>query len=118
MDFVTTFATAINYWWDQIWGNGHTHETLPTNRGWKAALIEKGSKTLLVGRPGKEGCFSVQQWPGGVLDVAVYYNTPEEVRASLLKGEGLDAHYEQVNGDICGWGLPFVYELEGLDWLE
>lgn len=112
MDFTMTFAMAM-IWWERIWGNGHTHKTLPTNRGWKAALIEKGSKTLLVGRRGKEGCFSVQQWPDGLLDVAVYYDTPEDVRTTLLNtgGGGLDARYVQVK-DICGWGLPFITELE------
>ena len=106
--------TFADRWWDQIWGNGHTLQTDPTKRGWRARLLKEGSKTLLVGRPGKEGCFSVEQWPDGILDVAIYYDTPKYVKEALLEGVGLDAKYKQTK-DICGWGLPFIIECEALE---
>jgi hypothetical protein len=98
--------TTSNRWWSFMWGNGHTPQTDPTRQGWRAKSLSKGSRTLLVGKPGVPGCFSAVPL-GGVVDVALYEETPEKVRAHLMKEEGAsycDPTYHQV-ADISGWGL-------------
>jgi hypothetical protein len=89
-----------------FWGGGHTHETDPTNKGWKAARPQKSSQLLLVGQPGVSGCATLSL-RGDEVDVAVYCETPAFIRTSLAKGESTDAMYHQLP-NISGIGLSVI----------
>ena len=115
METVTKFDpstfTVDNRWWVRnIWGGGHTAETDPTQRGWRAARVTPNS-AVLVGRRGKPGCFSAIQMSDGTIEVALYVETPEEVAASWKKGEVLDCPYRFVP-NIPGWALPLIAQIE------
>lgn len=117
----STFTTNTNWWWD-LWGGGHTPDTIPTSRGWRVRALKKGSHVVLVGRPGVEGCFSAifvrqSRHPDGFLigksyiDVAIYAETPEEVANRLNGGNAIDCPYHQL--DTCpGWGLEAIRLVE------
>lgn len=106
-----------------IWGGGHTRETLPTNKGWRARATCKDSPTLLGGRPGVKGCFTAQLVPAlvvegqkvadGYIDLAVYSETPEEVLAALKEANGsiLDPTYHR-QAYHPGWGLTAISLVE------
>ena len=113
--------TTSNRWWDFLWGNGHTLETDPTRRGWRAALSRKGGSVLIVGRRGIRGCFSVMTFDRydyeamefiRKLDVAIYDDlTPEEVAQQVNVGRAVADEYREVDS-ISGWILPFIQEME------
>ena len=97
-----------------FWGGGHTNETLPTKKGWKAARPSSGSQLLLVGQRGAEVCATLLHNGGrraGTVDVAIYDETPEEIRSRLAKGEGTDAMYHEIP-NIPGVGLRVVQLIE------
>lgn len=110
-DKLREFKTDPAWWRLTLWGGGHTSETLPTNRGWRAAKAG-GPDVVLVGRKGVKGCFSARPFGEGRLDVAVYGESPEEVVSAWKAREYLDPIYKTVE-HVPGWALPFVRELEG-----
>jgi len=94
-----------------MWGGGHTMETDPTKKGWIAKRLKEGSDILLVGRRGVEGCFSVDLWDSGQIDVAVYLDTPEYVAANAKMGRNTDAWFFQMDM-YPGWALACIRILE------
>jgi hypothetical protein len=106
-----------------FWGGGHTSETYDAIRSWKARIPQKGSQLLLVGQKGVPGCATLLHLkrnkdmeavygvdPNNV-DVAVYCETPEEIRTSLANDEVTDAVYHQLP-NISGIGLLVVRLIE------
>lgn len=94
-------------WWDDWAGGGHTIQTDPTNRGWRCALLTKGSDVAVLGRRGVPGCFTVQKL-SGVLDVAVYDELcPEDLVKRIPPADA----YKQVPA-IPGWALGLIQEME------
>lgn len=94
----------------QLWGSGHTRETDPFLKGWRAKLI-KGTDNVLVGRRDVPGCFSVRALGDGDLDVALYYGeTATQVARAFKAGQVLDAEYITLK-DSTGWGLSVLRRL-------
>ena len=97
-----------------FWGNGHTAETLPTNKGWRCRKMpwkSYGATVRLIGQNDKNGCATVRPLRDGY-DVAIYWETPEEVSQKLaVHGGHLDARYVEVEG-LCGAGLRVIEEIE------
>lgn len=114
----TTFSISRR-WWDGLWGGGHTLETDPTRRGWRAALSGKGSHCLVIGQRGVSGCASVMELSGSMLDIAYYDNLTPEALAQWLNqpreerdGRVLaDVAYEAREA-IPGWGLYVLDRIE------
>lgn len=91
-----------------IWGGGHTPETDPTSAGWKCRDYEH---VMLAGRKGVEGCFSARRLSAGILDVAIYVETPKEVHNFLNGGDYLDAIFVKIQ-EHPGWGLEAIRLVE------
>lgn len=101
-------------WWEGLWGGGHTRQTDPTKRGWRAARAVKGGDVIIVGQPHMHGCFTAGLMGDGKVHVRVYQDqTPE----------GLVSHMESISpppspeswktvDQIPGWALEFIRELE------
>lgn len=103
--------SVSNRWWADWAGGGHTVQTDPSNRGWRAAKLSKDGDLVVVGRPGVFGCFSVRQMKDGRLDVAVYdVRTPESLKDSIPPADA----YKVVDC-IPGWALEFIQEQESLE---
>jgi hypothetical protein len=124
--FVLREFSVSTYWWSPLWGGGHTHETDPTNHGWRAKKIRNTGDPargipaqVLVGRAGVAGCFSAvlmsPREPGRAeLDLAFYTEeTPEQIAKAMLDKEPLDPIYEVVP-EISGWGLVAIERLNAL----
>ena len=97
-----------------FWGGGHTNETLPTKKGWKAARPSSGSQLLLVGQRGAEVCATLLHNEGrraGTVDVAIYDETPEVINRRLPARVGTDAMYHQLP-NIPGVGLSVIRLIE------
>ena len=107
----------------EVWGSGHTIETDPTQRGWlcrKAWPMKPGCthQVLMLGRRGVAGCATIIRCRdvlsgGAILDVAVYWETPEAVRDSVIQ-TGKNQHnavYRQIP-DVPGWGLEVIRLIE------
>lgn len=101
------------------WGGGHTHETNPTQRGWRMVPMKH---CVMIGRRSHKGCISMQEL-SNCYDVAVYEGEcPKQVerwlRMSIAdrKEAGLyfDPMYKQVS-PTPGWALPFVQLLEHIE---
>jgi len=114
----STFKTApdrhAGFGNHMFWGGGHNNETLPTNKGWKARRPQSESQLLLVGQPGVEVCATLlhlEYGTPGTVDVAIYCETPEEIRSRLAKGEYTDAMYHQLP-NIPGVGLSVIRLIE------
>lgn len=107
--------TSTTRWWTHLWGGGHTIETDPTRRGWRAFPAGKAD-AVLVGRFGVPGCFSAVPLSEGRLDVAFYDEAPEEVARLWKVGEHPDCDYLEVQ-DCPGWALVAIQKLAevGLD---
>jgi hypothetical protein len=117
------FKASTNQWQDAcIWGGGHTLETLPTNKGWRARpLAKKRPDVLMIGQRGIECCATVvrtklyddecNERPG--LDVAIYLESPEEVLqlAKAEKWEELSPRFVQID-EIPGFGLRVINMIE------
>ena len=107
-------------WWNNpslaIWGGGHTVETDPTRKGWRAKPLGSGSDFVLVGRPGVEGCFSAQVVrafvPGveAYIDLAIYLDTPSLI-AKDRPYRVANAIYHRIAA-CPGWGLRAIELLE------
>jgi len=100
-----------------IWGGGHTIETDPTLKGWRfRALPEARSGVYLIGQAGKEGCATARllgsRLTGWEWDVAIYWETPEEV-SLYVTGDGpfCDGRFVQT-ADVPGFGLEIIREIE------
>lgn len=106
------FQSSSRWWLLTIWGNGHTGDTDPTQKGWRAAPV-KGSRTdaVLVGRRGVQGCFSVRRMADGWLDVAIYDETPEEIARCWRESQFCDAIFKRV-AHVSGWGLEAIALVE------
>lgn len=105
------FTSSVR-WWDGMWGNGHTADTDPTRRGWRARPSKPGSDVLVIGIPGKAGCFSVMRLSDQKADVAVYDDlTPGELVTRLGTRT---AHADRYVGiDLAvGWFLEIVGKLD------
>ena len=89
-----------------FWGTGHTHETDPTNKGWKATRPQKDSQLLLVGQKGVPGCATLSL-RGDEVDVAVYCETPAVIRTALAAGSVTDAMYHKLP-NTSGIGLSVI----------
>lgn len=112
------FTASPNWWSINIWGGGHTRETDPTQRGWKAGRpkeTRQGNPLLiLVGRRGVKGCFSVLPVVG-ILDVLIYDETPEEIIAQWGRHETpVYSHAMRVD-NIPGWGLELIELIENIE---
>jgi hypothetical protein len=111
-----------------FWGGGHTNDTLPTKKGWKAARpsLETQefrpwtrrnppiSPLLLVGQAGVPGCATLLHNKGrraGTVDVAIYDETPEVINRRLAASVGTDAMYHQLP-NIPGVGLSVIRLIE------
>ncbi len=111
--FITTFKVApsktLGFGGNMFWGGGHTVETDPTRNGWKAATTSPEGRVVLVGQRGVAGCATIVAYPGGLLDVALYYECPEEIAKSLKETgrAGFDAEYVQIP-DVSGCGLRVI----------
>lgn len=99
-----------NRWWLDLFGGGHTVLTDPTRRGWRAKRAG-GPDTVLVGRPGKPGCFSAVPFGDNHIDVAIYDEAPEEVARMWKNHECVDSEYQMVSL-IPGWALVFVLRFD------
>ena len=112
----STFRTTWHNDWmaRNAWGNGHTLDTDPTRKGWKAMPAYSGQTDLwLLGQRGVAGCATIRQ-VGDQLDVAVYYETPEQVVAWLRElGPHCDAAYFQVSV-TPGYGLKVINRIEAM----
>lgn len=104
--------TSSSKWWDGMWGGGHTVGTDPTQHGWKACLSKPDSHVLVVGIPGKAGCFSVVQLSDQKADVAVYDSlTPSDLVKLLSTGTAYADGYITI--DLTpGWFLGIVGKLD------
>jgi hypothetical protein len=106
--------TLSPMWWSDWRGSGHTAETDPGRRGWRAALLKKGSDLVVVGRRGVAGCLTVRLLGDGRIDVATYdYVAPE----ALLQGIPTADAFKVVDL-IPGWALPFIQEIEDVAEIE
>jgi len=104
------FTIDTRWWLNLLWcGGGHTFETDPAKRGWRALPLTKGDNTfVLIGRKGVPGCFSARLMGDGRVDVVTYDDrTPQQVAA----GDRVADCIRLVPG-IPGWALPFIRELE------
>jgi hypothetical protein len=90
-----------------VWGSGHTAETDPTRQGWRCKLAYE-SGPLLVGQRGREVCATLRSLGCGKWDVAIYWDTPEEVVAQRCR---IDASFHEVD-DVPGWGLSVIRLIE------
>ena len=54
----------------------------------------------LVGYKGKVGCFSVLPLSNGMLDIALFSSTPEDLSVADVQ----DAIYIELDGTTPGWG--------------
>jgi len=90
----------------QIWGGGHTTETDPMRKGWRACYSGSNKRVLLVGKKDVEGCFSMVPMEKD-LSLAFYLETPEYVNKNINNEEYTDASYEVVP-DVPGWGLKAI----------
>ena len=108
-----TEFTVYDRWWDGLWGGGHTAETDPSRRGWRAQLSHKGSKVLLIGQRMTAGCASVMRLSDGRLHVCVYDDaTPETIAAAVREGRPTPiADCVFVRTDTPGWGLYVLDEI-------
>lgn len=96
-------------WWVDWAGGGHTVDTDPNKRGWRAGRVAPGSDLVVIGRRGKKGCFSARLLVDKRVDVAIYDEmTPEEVVVATQRY----ADSFKVVPFVPGWALPFVQELE------
>lgn len=97
-----------------MWGGGHTVQTDPTRQGWvKIVYARQGYSVIFVGRPGKPGCFTAVQASGNEIDVGLYEETFEEVKALLdAKSRSLpDCPFKRYS-DIPGWGLSAIWDVQ------
>jgi len=87
-----------------FWGGGHTLETDPIQQGWRCYPSKKGpeNKIWIVGQRNVEGCASIMRWPNGILDIALYLETPQEIYRRIKTGGPLDARYVQTK---IYWGV-------------
>ena len=114
-------------WWRFMWGGGHTVETDPTRKGWRAKKsINTGDPArgippnILVGRAGVKGCFSAMllspREPGddAVLDLAFYTEeTPEQVAKAMREKAFIDPIYSPAR-NTDGWGLAAIDRLNAI----
>jgi len=112
------FTASPNWWSINIWGGGHTLETDPTQRGWKAGrpkeTMQGNPLLILVGRRGVKGCFSVLPCSEGKkLDVLIYDDeTPEEIIAQWGRHETPVYSHAMLVDNIPGWGLDVIQDIE------
>ena len=91
-----TMPTALKYSPERSsWlGNGHTVDTDPTNRGWRMWNIAGDDAScedcVLIGRKGKEGCFTARLNDDGIIQ----FLTPEENK--VYKEGGAFGIYDQA----------------------
>lgn len=116
LQFKLNEFTVDSRWWNnpnhQWTGGGHTAETDPTKKGWRAVAFSKGSSFVLIGRKGVPGCFSARLMSDGRIDVAIYDEAVPETAVAALDAKELYADvFRQVHG-TPGWALEFIQELE------
>ena len=112
-------------WWylSSPWGNGHTVETDPTQRGWRIKALKAISpETVLIGQRGIPGCaICTPPWEGeahGNVFVQILQETPNEVsRLASKSGFEAIAHLTDPATDMepeekSGWGLAVVRAIE------
>ena len=72
----------------------------------------KDTQVILVGYPGKLGCFSAKYVGSGEIDIALYTDhTPAEINAILLSGKSIDCEYLTLE-EAPGWGYKAIHELK------
>ncbi len=100
-------------WWANIWNGpgaiaGKKHPEI---------RMIPGTKNILVGYEGKEGCFSARVI-GDVVDVALYPETPEWVLDFMATHGSPDAAYRDVE-DVPGWGYTASKHVkEIMSWVQ
>ena len=111
--FTVAKSKTLGFGENMFWGGGHTRQTLPTCNGWKASIVNSEGQCVLVGQRGVRGCATVVALGPGELDVAVYYECPEEIAAALKERgrAGHDAYYFQIP-DVSGCGLRVINLIE------
>jgi len=102
-------------WWSNscLWGGGWEVGKDPISQGWRKRRLHPGNdEFVLVGIPGKKGCFSARVMVDGKLDVAIYDDcTPQEV----MEGHStfIDPVYMVID-HYSGWAVTVREKLEGL----
>ena len=113
MPSVLNAFSLSDRWWEGLWGGGHTVDTDPTRRGWRAALSHKDSKVLILGRRGVVGCASVMRMAGGRLDISGYDDaTPEEISACVRERRPVPLADVTFQTEASpGWGLAVLEKI-------
>lgn len=102
------------------WGNGHTHETDPTRKGWRLKGLEY---VAVMGQTGVAGCVTVVCLTGGYdvgcltdgYDVGFHSELkPEEAFRRLKEGEILHADEYRQYPSHGGWALPVIARIEAI----
>jgi len=99
-------------WWLDCWGGGHTPGTDPVSQGWRAYPVPGTDRdVVLIGRTGQPKCATVVRM-GKYLDVALYDETPEGVKAAFVAQCLRDLNPRYIQTDfIPGWGLEVIAEI-------
>lgn len=102
------FKAQDRGWWNnpnhQWTGGGHTTETDPTKKGWKAFRHPTERDTVVIGRRGVKGCFTGLLLTG-IIGISIYRdNTVEEV----LENKAAEPKELTFIDDSPGWALEYT----------